>query len=312
MSRSESTLAGRWAKWAATGLVALQADRLSRAHLTRKDVMTRCGHPPEHPDDEVDALSWSVEGASGLILFESGLGLPYECWDWMLQLAPKNQDVLVYNRSGISGTSRGVGEAQCQQRIAGLINQYSELTIIAHSIGSLVACELLAKGLVDDRVRVKVYLIDPTDDELMASSQSDRRLRLLVAQSFQAQILGSILGTSYRAGILDSDVNYRSSVERKLLHVESSPRTAFAGQREHKRFADNPPRLDSIAGVVEAVISAEINSDHNVQHQIRQRKLADRLSARHVIVSGSNHFSLIGTESSCHEVAEAIWGRSKC
>lgn len=242
----------------------------------------------------------TLDGTRPVLVLESGLGAPLECWDWVERALRDKLDVLRYHRRGYARTKSVQSPAQLVEHLLRELAPTGPVVFASHSIGALVTGNVLAGSeYVRSRTRA-VYVLDGTDAVLLeadrASAGPRGRYRQMTAQSLLATVTGI---DRWVQSPVERDVEYRPDVQRAFVVMSSSVRTLLSAQREYlQEPTGNQHRLRDMDLDIQ-VLSAADNVD-------QQRTLADRLGASFEVVPGSSHRSIIGRPECAQLVADHV------
>lgn len=145
-----------------------------------------------------------------------------------------------------------------------------------------------------------VFVIDGTDAELLRNTRESPenlgRYRQMSIQEALASFTGVSRWTPHK---VESDVNYRSTVQRSFLTTSTSPRTMIAAHREYM----NEPLSGQAAMASHDFDRYVIAAGDN---KIQQQELARRTDSTFSFVGGSNHRSIIGKTTFATTVARTV------
>lgn len=192
-----------------------------------RDVLLRIGKPSERISNSFNLLKWKGSQPDTAVIFENGLGLSYECWDWMLQRVPKEYTVILSNREITGSVHRRSTMSRTEELLNQELENYKRHIFVAHSIGALVLAGRLENQRTNRNKSVDVWLIDPTDTDLLKASENNRISRQRIAHVLHNNLLTALSGTNQLDAKLVKEINFRASVEKKYLSRIRSARTAY-------------------------------------------------------------------------------------
>lgn len=288
-------------------ILALQLFKFRDIARRKREVLMRNGKLGKRPSPALDILKWEGTQDDTIVVFDNGLGLSYECWDWMIQRVPDEFTVLVSNRRGIGGASRRQSCSEMEEVLSREVKAYSNRIFIAHSIGALVLADRLKHYPHLWSENTEVWLIDPTDSELLKTSSRNKTARQRVNHVLWNSLLTAWSGTNQIDSKLGNEVNFRVSVEKKYLANLRDAKSARSVIEEYRYFKNSGLETRSLADHVRAVFSSERHSQNGKKHAERQKNLAQELAARFQVVEKSSHFSIIGEQTSSDQVSNTIW-----
>lgn len=292
------------------GLAALTVSSTHALMRRREEVRRRTASPlvqllPDGAGGQVECSLIAPEVAERpIVVFETGLGAPFESWDWLVQLLTGDYWLLRYHR-------RGLGRTRTRQRPGALVTRLLEhpdladlpdqpVHLVGHSLGGLVlANNLLESPRLADRT-VSATMIDTTDAELLHAERQERsKVRQFRQYCFQ-EGLAAVTGVGrWTANPVETEVNFRATTQRAFLTESSRPRTLRTAVREHAHEPLDGQRHLAGLPITKTVVAAADNV-------IQQRRLAERLGADLVVVPGSSHRSIIGRYAPATRVAATI------
>lgn len=235
-----------------------------------------------------------------LLLLENGLGSPLESWDWIEYVLKGEFNVLRYHRRGYARTKSRQRPAEIVERLLDELSPEGPIVIIGHSIGALVAANMLAESKKIAERTSAVIAVDGTDADLL---DEDRRVPQRVGRFKQLAIqesIANVLGVNrWVPNKFERDVEYRPDVQRAFVTATTSVRTQVASVRE---YANESTRgQNALANSVTPV--HVIAASDNVP---QQRALADKLGGELSVVPESSHRSIIGRLPHAEAVARVI------
>ncbi len=253
----------------------------------------------------VDAPA-TVRANTPVVLLENGLGESLESWTWVAENLSRDHVVVRYHRPGYGLTSSTQGTAEVVARLLDEVEASGPLHVVTHSIGSLFAAQYVETDVVRSRLRTLV-VVDGTDPDLLEADRSDRRSLGAFLQIQGHTLFAAVTGFSaWAPSTVERQAAY--APDEQFLHVQFAfdPKNIVTGIREY-RGVDTSRALRRLARAPRVAVVA---SSENAQPQ---EALARKLSARHQVVAGSSHRSMLGHRELADQVAyhvrEAIGDR---
>lgn len=289
------------------GLAALTVSSAHALMCRRGEVRRRTGSPlvqllPDGAGGQVECSLIAPDVSERpIIVFETGLGAPFESWDWLVQLLTGDYWLLRYHR-------RGLGRTRTRLRPGALVAHLLQqpdlpdqpVHLVGHSLGGLVLANNLSES-PELRARTRsATMIDATDAELLGAERQERsKVRQFRQYCFQ-EGLAAVTGVGrWTANPVETEVNFRATTQRAFLTESSRPRTLRTAVREHAHEPLDGQRHLAGLPITKTVVAAADNV-------IQQRRLAERLGADLVVVPGSSHRSIIGRYAPATRVAATI------
>lgn len=235
-----------------------------------------------------------------LLLLENGLGSPLESWDWVEYLLKDDFNILRYHRRGYARTKSRQTPAAIVERLLEVVAPDGPVVIAGHSMGALIAANMiLGSRTIASRTNA-VIVVDGTDAELLDEDrrvpQRVGRFKQLAIQESIAQILGV---NRWVPNKFERDVEYRPDVQRAFVAATTSVRTQVASVRE---YLTEPTRGQDALRSARTPVRVISASDNVPQ----QRTLAAKLEAEFSVVPESSHRSIIGRLPHAAVVAQVI------
>lgn len=235
-----------------------------------------------------------------VLLLENGLGSPLESWDWVEYVLKDEFNILRYHRRGYARTKSTHTPAAIVERLLEHVAPEGPIVIAGHSMGALIAANmLLASSHIAERTNA-VIVIDGTDADLLEEDrrvpQRIGRFKQLALQESIAQILGV---NRWVPNKFERDVEYRPDIQRAFVVATTSVRTQIASTREYLTEPTRGQNALAEAATPVRVISASDNVP-------QQRALAEKLNAELSVVPESSHRSIIGRLPHASVVARVI------
>ncbi|MEU9118595.1 alpha/beta hydrolase [Streptomyces sp. NPDC048506] len=266
----------------------------------------------ERPDGTLIEVDVHIPpNARRAVLFDNGLGMPHEYWDWICDALPADMGYVRFNRPGygLSTPTRQYGLERHFALLQELRETYTAdlpLVLAGHSLGGYLvgAYASLHPGAAEGVTAV--YMIDATDvAHLRASRRSE--LDRWSTQSMLMERVYAVAGLSAFRPAHNRHKTYRPEINRShaafLAHARSWV-TAFQEYRDAMTY----PEL-TVLDCPLTVVTAESNHGDNAAHHAVQAKLATLSKrSRHHIVDGSDHESLLSIQAHAAQVAEVIAG----
>jgi pimeloyl-ACP methyl ester carboxylesterase len=289
------------------GMLALVVSA-GNAHLRRVEETRRRQSSPSigmHRDSAGGRVEYAVSRPENesqpVIVFETGLGASMDTWDWLVQMLADDYWLVRYHRRGHGRTRTSLRPGAIVTELLREIGAEDRaLHLVGHSLGGLVIANALNEfpSLVE-KVH-SVTMIDATDGELLDAERDDPAKVRQFRQSCLQEGLASVTGLSrWTVSPVEAEVNFRAATQRAFLTESSRPRTLRTAVREH---AGEPTAGQSILGRLtcrKTVIAAGDNV-------IQQRRLAEKIGARLVVVPGTSHRAIIGRYAPAAVVADVI------
>ncbi len=246
--------------------------------------------------------------AQSAVMFENGLGMAHECWDWVSSSLPGGVAYVRYNRPGY-GVSRSASPPTLDEHISLLSELRSEyvsslpVTLVGHSLGGYLAAAYAASCGADDSIE-RVVLVDATNiDSLHAARDLD--FYPWVRQSLIMEAVWSAIGLAALAPVRDAP-GFRPEIEKSLQDFSVQPGTWLTSFREFCAAAKYPS-LQPLNLPLD-VVSAHNNlraADHDAD-QLGLLKLSDR--SRHHIIGDAEHLSVLSIPAHARHVSQIIMG----
>ena len=234
------------------------------------------------------------------LLLKNGLGSPLESWDWISFLLKEEFNILRYHRRGYARTKSRLRPAQIVEQLVCEKAPDEEIVIVSHSLGSLVAANMLAESAELSRRVTAIMIIDGTDSDLLdddrESPQRSGRFRQLAMQEALADVLGV---NRWVPSKFERDVEYRPDVQKAFVITTTSVRTQIATIREYL----HEPTCGQTHLAQLAISKHVVSASDNVE---QQEKLAAKIGATFSQVPLSSHRSIIGKLQSAQIVAARI------
>ncbi|SHW53963.1 Alpha/beta hydrolase family [Mycobacteroides abscessus subsp. abscessus] len=253
-----------------------------------------------HPRDE-NAQSTRLPG----ILFENGLCMPPESWHWVIQGLRADFRTVCYTRPGYGLTPARASQIDMAHLAIDRFPHDQKIVYVAHSIGALFLERYLhAIPALSERVEL-VVLVDPTVAEDFVEVPHNVQLLNGLRQSMLLEQLGSLIGTSRIDPDIQRDINCIRDVQERYIDFVHNYKNLRTARREINMFLDDLPVPYTYHCPVIILMSDENTRavpDGLQQHQISSR--ADICDIHRI--SGSNHHSIIGTNSYASQVVETI------
>lgn len=245
----------------------------------------------------------AVPGPAPILVLENGLGASLESWDWVNTLLRDSFHVLRYHRRGYCLTTSTLRPARLVERLLDRLAPEGDVVLCGHSIGGLVAANILAESpAVRSRTR-HLVIVDGTDATLLADDRASRRKRERFKQDCIRRTVGSITGVNrWIPSQGERDVEYVPDIQKAYVTFEATPRNIVATWREYRH--EPLAGQDFVAaghGPRAHVIAAGDNAE-------QQRELAARLGATFDVVEGSTHRAVLGKLQYATELADRLRG----
>jgi pimeloyl-ACP methyl ester carboxylesterase len=242
----------------------------------------------------------SVKPGAPAIVFESGLGSPLESWDWVWQNLRPHFTLLRCHRSGIGRSTSRLRPAQMVELLLSRFVSEGPILIVSHSIGAVVAANIVAESDTLLSRLEGIYMVDATDAELLLRERATPASVGRYHQMTLQELLASILGTNrWTVNKIERDVAFLPDAQRAYVVTSAMPRTLLAAQREYDREpADNQLSLTDLP-IARHVLAASDNVK-------QQQALAHRLGATFHVVPGSSHRSILGKPAPAALVSQII------
>lgn len=235
-----------------------------------------------------------------VLLLENGLGSPLESWDWIEYLLKDEVDILRYHRRGYARTKSRRRPAEIVERLVVELAPGQPIIIAGHSLGALVAANVVAQSeAIEERLKA-LFVIDGTDGELLDEDRTTPERVGRFRQMALQEAVGQVLGVNrWVPSKFERDVEYRPDVQRAFVIATTSVRTQIASLREYLHESTDGQVALSSSTIPVHVVSASDNVP-------QQTRLAQRLNAELSVVPGSSHRSIIGRLSCATVVADRI------
>lgn len=248
----------------------------------------------------------SIKPGATAIVFESGLGSPLESWDWVWQSLRPHFTMLRYHRSGIGRSTSRLRPAQMVELLLSRFVPEGPVLMVSHSIGAVVAANIVAES--DTLLsRLKgIYMVDATDAELLLRERATPASVGQYHQMTLQELLAAALGTNrWTVNKIERDVAFLPDAQRAYVVTSAMPRTLLAAQREYDREPANNQLLLANLPIARHVLAASDNVK-------QQQKLAQRLHADFYVVPGSSHRSILGKPTPAAVVAQIVQETGIC
>jgi hypothetical protein len=177
-----------------------------------------------------------------------------------------------------------------------------QIAFLGHSIGALVASNVIAESPSIAARTIAVFMLDGSDARLLKvareSPPSAGQFRQMNAQTILASVLGLNRWTPDK---IERDVEYRPDIQRSYLVTIAGVRTLTTAQREY--FAEPLEGQESLVdlGLSLHVLAAADNIE-------QQKRLGERLGASFEVIEGGAHRSIIGNLACARAVARYVEG----
>lgn len=275
---------------------------------SREELGRRRGHKGTSliSDGKGRWIEYSLTGAVGdeqspIILCENGLGSPLESWDWVQESMSTNCRILRYHRRGYCRSTTHARPAQNLELLLEKLAPSGPIHLLAHSLGVLVAGNLLRESAEIRRRVASLSLIDGTDADLLSQHRRNPAAIGLYRQMSAQEALSSVTGMSrWTMSKIERDVDYRPDIQRAFIQSSGSPRTLIAAQREYLgEPLQGQLRLTALP-IPTRVYSASDNTE-------QQGELARKLGADFSVVKGSSHRGTIGQRACAEWICKMVW-----
>ena len=280
-------------------------------HRGRKERARRFATHTRADGSQVEYLLHVPEGARGAVLFDNGLGMPHEYWDWVCRALPEDMAYLRFNRPGY-GLTEPVDSYDLPQHFA-LLDELRRdhlgelpLTLVGHSMGGyLLAAYLAFRARATEGVQ-RLVMVDATNVEQLRAKRGEEndqwtRQMLLMEQVYSSLGISLVLTAMNRQGTFVPDVN------RSVRAFMVEPRLWRTAYREYTTALAHP-NIDAEAITVPLdVLTAQDNQGSNSEHLDAQAEfLKYAASARHQVIEGSDHESLLSFRYHAELLARCI------
>lgn len=255
-----------------------------------------------------------VPGSPVTVVFENAMVCSTTEWAWVLEHLRGRLSTLAYDRAGIGDSRRAprgltaaakVAELRALQRALGLHPPY---VLVGHSVGGLL-CRSYAWRHPDDVAGVA--LVDSSDPSQVSGWDQDA-LRGHVSFGHRLLALAGRTAAGRHGRLDDVLPDLPLPERRRALEQLRNPGmylTCAAELRAYRRsWCADAARWNTAPGPGPAVfVSAEETLTGNPKHARRQQAVIDAVpGARHVVVSGSDHETVVTDRGHAAEVAAVI------
>lgn len=246
--------------------------------------------------------------AERVVLFESGLGMPHEYWDWICSGLPDEIGYLRYNRPGYGLSTPAPLTLRAHHALLDeLRSTYLgslPVTLAGHSLGGYLCAAYAAAHRGTDPRPARIVLVDSTHiGRLRASTGTEtdlwQRHSLLLEQVWSAMGLAALNPTGNQRR------SYREHVNRSHHAFMARRRTWVTAYREY-RTSLTLPDVDGV-GVPLDVVTASNPLSSGRPHLAAQAELLGlSRHSRHHVVEGADHLSLLQERAHAVRCAEVI------
>ncbi|GAA1987426.1 alpha/beta hydrolase [Amycolatopsis minnesotensis] len=249
------------------------------------------------------------DDAGYVVLFESGLGMPHEYWDWVCAELPGDAGYFRYNRPGygLSTPRYEFGLHEHFDLVDELRDTHiGELPVVlaGHSLGGYLAAAYAAFHRGTDLGIRRLVLVDATNIRQVhraAGTTTDRWAR----QTMVMERIYALTGLNALSPASNRRRTYPDEVNRSHRAFLSEYRSWATAHREYRASQDFP-ELGEV-GVPVDVVTVSNGLASSAAHRAAQAELLE-LSAvsEHHFVQGAEHESVLAAREYAAEVARVI------
>lgn len=251
-------------------------------------------------DEKTIEYNIKVNKSSNILLvFENGLGLPLESWDYLQTFLKDSYNILLYNRTGFGMTrSKETNGKILEKIIKDSFTHDVNIIFITHSIGSLAACNTIEETPFIKNITKKIIFLDGLDPYFFDEYRKDPQKKGEFIQTSYHKAFAGIFGFQWWGpDRYARRINYQPDIQQAVRLFEANPKEILATFHEYETIDTNSmKKVLSERNIPISIISSS-------ERRSQQKKLSADFNVPFYVVENSSHYSTIGSPVHAYEVA---------